>query len=364
MTRILLTVLFALAWTFSPAGAFDIWTNRSAEIPNTVLDPYRTDPYFTIASGRGKDWLAGNSNQLFHVLSDRILDLTPALAERGFKFVRQVATDGSGWLVIGDSSLTLQHADLAFHYDGMYWKDARGLLNGLSPAAWIGDISGMHGLWILPGETDVRLWHDALDTPAQIPYPPSFREPHEGSLEFYPVHNGWIATFAQKNGAKTMAHGQPRTDRRFFFFDGQSFSEQTASFQGLSGDSALGTRGDELLVFGLAYAEDHLNPIPRAFLADGARIRPLPALQSSLSRQAPALFSGGMLVWDGIRWNFFNAFQDWFSIEHDADFIAHSKTRDIFFATGYGLDGNLLLAGYQIDPQNNIIPTLVTRRME
>ena len=267
-----LFVLTCLLSLSLPSGiiASPSWQDKSSEIPATTLDSHINLPYISFVKSRGNDWLVGNPNQLFHVMPERILDLTPDLAKFGMSDIRQIATDGSGWLVVGDMNTWQSKPDIAMHYDGMYWKNVSQMIRSLPHDEWIGEIVGKQGIWYIVTDKHLYAWHDALSEPAIIRLPESFKEPRTSSINIHPVQYGWMLNFEQKNGPKSIAAGHDIIDRRFFFFDGQNFQELTSLFGNLSNYSTIGSNGGNILVIGATINAD--STIYKAYLSDGIKV--------------------------------------------------------------------------------------------
>jgi len=194
-------MLLSLAWaawffgaqTARAADAGLKWVDLSASIPTTTLDTTVSYPLLSLASSRGTEWLAGNPNQLFQVTSQgKIFDLTPDLKKFGFQKIRQVACDGQNWLVIGDSSPWFTQPDLAFRYDGVYWKNVSPVMAALPPQEWVGRIVGKHGLWIIPTNRSLFVWQSSLKQIVNVSLPNELVRNGYQELKLYPIRKaGW-----------------------------------------------------------------------------------------------------------------------------------------------------------------------------
>ncbi len=354
----ILTCLFSLSL---PSGIFasSSWQDKSSEIPTTTLDKHINIPYISFVKSRGNDYLVGNPNQLFQVLPDGIIDLTPDLVKFGMNNIRQIATDGSGWLVIGDMNTWQTKPDIAMHYDGKYWKNVSYFIRALPHDEWIGEIVGKQGIWYVVTDKHLYAWHDALTEPAVIPLPNSFKEQRTSAINIHPVQNGWILNFEQKNGPKSITAGHDIIDRRFFFFDGQNFQELTSLFGNISNYSTIGSNGGNILIIGATI--DANSTSYKAFLSDGKKVTNVSShLKDLLPENIPAtsqyFLNQSQITWSGEAWIFINA------TKHLAIWNQNQKPKllpdmsDIILNVGYGKNGTVLLSGYK--NENSTSPLL------
>ncbi len=334
------------------------WLDLSAQIPTTKLDDYADTPYLSMVTSRGDQWLAGNKNQLFMVNGDKIKDLTPDLKDFGFVSLRQVAGDGQSWLVIGDSGFWNAQPDLAFVYDGVYWKNVSYLMSNLPPEEWVGHAVGKRGLWVIPTSHGVYIWDSSLTQPASVAYPAAFREPGVSDINFHAVENGWVAEFTQANGPKSKAFGSRVLDRRFFFFDGTSFKEITGAFRGLGDRSVVGSDGTKIFAFGVSRTLPKTASI-QGLLSDGNSTQDLARIVRRLwdIRETRPLLVNGKAVWTGKGWLLTDENNN-LAICDVAVCRMQKKTRDTVLDAGYGNAGRALLVGYARDANGMLRPRM------
>lgn len=360
MKRILILILIACIIFPSYAHAGN-WIDRSAEIPETVLDSYMDLPYLSFVQSRGNDWLAGNPNRLFHVLPDKTIDLTPDLIKFGFSNIRRMATDGSGWIVIGDARVWQSQPDLAFHYDGMYWKNISHVIRAIPRDEWVGDIAGKQGMWYIATHKNLYAWHTAFDEPVKITVPDDFMEPRTSELHLYPVEHGWIIEFEQKNDVKSLTRGESVIEKRFFFFDGQNFNQITSALGNPSSHTTIGTNGKEMFIIGASLTPDAVHY--RAYTTNGKNfnnhINKLTAIiPADISPSSQSFLNQSKIIWTGSAWLIFSP-SNQTAIWHPA---TNAKllppTTDTFINAGYGKNGIILLTGYK-NNQGTLTPRLV-----
>jgi hypothetical protein len=337
---------------FAPFGttASPSWQDRTTEIPTTTLDSHVNLPYLSFSTGRGTDWLIGNPNRLFHVMPDRILDLTPDLQKFGLSNIRQVATDGSGWVILGDMSTWQTKPDIAMHYDGMYWKNVSQIIRSLPQDEWIGKITGKQGFWYIATDRNLYAWHDALSEPAKIILPESFKEPRTSSINIDPVQHGWILNFEQKNGPKSIIMGHDVMDRRFFFFDGQNIQELTSRFGNISNHSTIGSNGGNILVIGAIIDADQTRY--KAYLSDGLKVTDVSGhLKNLLPENIPInsqyFLNQARITWSGESWIFTNATKNLAVWNQNQKPKLLANTDHTVLNAGYGKNGTILISGYK-----------------
>ncbi|MFA6503625.1 MAG: hypothetical protein WCT54_01570 [Patescibacteria group bacterium] len=233
----LLAIMLGASTSNSAMAASLSWTDLSAQIPTTTLDEMADYPLLSFASSRGTEWLVGNPNQLFQVTSQqKIFDLTPDLKKFGLQKIRQVASDGQGWIVVGDSSPWYSQPDLAFLYDGMYWKNASGVMASLPPQEWVGQIIGKRGLWIIPTSRGLFVWQSSLKTIANIPLPKNLMDNGFDKIDFYALKYGWLMA---------VEIGQ---DKHHYLFDGQNFQDVSPRIGQTNKTTAIGSNGAAALI--------------------------------------------------------------------------------------------------------------------
>ncbi|MDF1497084.1 MAG: hypothetical protein P1P90_03405 [Patescibacteria group bacterium] len=356
--------LFALICLLSlglPSGlrATPSWQDKSSQIPETVLDTHINIPYISFVKSRGNDWLAGNPNQLFHVMPDRILDLTPDLQSFGMSDIRQIATDGSGWLIIGDQKTWQTKPDIVMHYDGKYWNNVSQIIRTIPASEWIGEIAGKQGIWYIVTDKNLYAWHSALSESAVISLPESFREPRTSAIGISPVANGWILNFEQKNGPKSIAMGRDIMDRRFFFFDGLNFQELTSLFGNISNHSTIGTNGSNILVLGAYIDTDKI--IYNAYLSDGVNVTNVSGhikdlIPDFIPVNSQYFLNQAKITWSGNSWIFTNSTKKlavW-NQNQKPKLLPDSETN--ILDVGYGKNGSVLMSGYK--SKDKITPSL------
>ena len=327
----------------------------------TQLDPNNHIPYYSFASSRGDEWLVGNSNQLFHVSKDATYDLVPQLKEHGYLSIRKVATDGRSWLILGDTTLWNSKPDLAFLYDGIYLKDISEILYNIPDHEWIGNISGKQGLWLITTDKNIYLWHNALANIMPLELPQAFKEPRVSDIELIPVAKGWLLSFIQQNGPKSISHGYPLFDRRVFFYDGETTQETTSLYKNISSLSAIGSNGKKAIFIGAIFSAEKLAPEYAYFESTGLDVKQMPLpnnniFNNSLPAQRQPFLSNGKITWSGTSW-----------IMHDnknvAEFFNNTQLNSYhqnnftIINSGYGAGNNALLVGYQIQ-KNTITPRM------
>ncbi len=360
MKRILALILIACILFPSGTQASN-WLDRSAEIPATVLDGYVDLPYLSFVQSRGSDWLAGNPNRLFHVLPDKIIDLTPDLMKFGFSNIRQISTDGSGWIILGDAHVWQTQPDLAMHYDGMYWKNISHVIRSIPRDEWIGDVAGKQGMWYIATNKNLYGWHTAFDEPVKIQVPESFLEPRASELRLHSVLHGWIIEFEQKNDPKSLALGQTVIEKRFFFFDGQNFNEITSALDNPSSYATTGTNGHDLLVISVSITPERFQYHAKTtngknFSDNDKKISPI--LPRDILPTSQLFLNQSKIIWTGSAWLIISP-SNQTAIWHPA---TNAKllppTTDTFINAGYGKNGIVLLTGYK-NNQGTLTPRLV-----
>ncbi len=355
-------VLILIACILFPSGTqAGNWLDRSAEIPETVLDSYMDLPYLSFVQSRGNDWLAGNPNRLFHVLPDKTIDLTPDLIEFGFSNIRRVSTDGSGWIVLGDARVWQSRPDLAFHYDGMYWKNISHIVRSLPRDEWIGDIAGKQDMWYIATDKNIYGWHTAFDEPVKIKLPESFLEPRVSELRLHSVLHGWIIEFEQRNDPKSLALGRIVIEKRFFFFDGQNFNEITSALGNPSSYAAIGTNGHDLLVISASITPKQIvyqakTTDGKNFSDNGKKLAPI--LPPDILPASQLFLNQSKIIWTGSAWLIVSPSNQSAIWQPATDAKLLPPTIDTFINAGYGKNGVVLLAGYK-NNQGVLSPRLV-----
>jgi hypothetical protein len=337
------------------------WLDRSHEIPTTVLDNYVNIPYFSFAQSRGHDWLAGNPNQLIHVLPETIIDLTPDLLKFGFSNIRRVSTDGSGWIILGDARAWQSRPDLAMYYDGMYFKNISHVIRALPRDEWIGDIAGKQGMWYIATHKNLYAWHSAFDEPIKIKLPDGLLEARVSEPQLFSVEHGWIIVFEQNNHLKSLAVGRKTIEKRFYFFDGQNFSEITDKLGNLSSYSTIGSNGKELFIMGSSITPEQTTY--HAYTTNGLIIKNVyniiaSLLPNTISAESQIFANQTKAVWTGSAWFFISPAKQ-AAIWHPAmNAKLLPTTKDTFLNAGYGKNGVILLTGYS-DKQGLHEPKIV-----
>ncbi len=337
------------------------WRDLSDQIPQTVLDEYVEIPYISFAVSRGTDWLSGNPNQLFHVLQDKIIDLTPDLKEFGLTGIRQVATDGSAWFIMGDAHVWQSFPDMALIYDGKYYTNISNVIHHIPSDEQITQITGKQGLWYLVTDKNIYLWHQVLNSPAKIDLPNAFKEPRLSGIKLHPVKNGWIAEFEQKNGPKSLKSGQDVLDKRLFYFEGSRFQELTSLFDNISNYSTIGSNGTHILLIGAKINSDGFRY--KAFISDGITITDVTAscssiLPAQINPESQNFLTQSQIVWSGNSWTFINSNKQIAAWQPNTTAKILPQTLDNFIISGYGKHGQTLLGGYR-NENGLLLPRLV-----
>ncbi len=329
-------------------GAELTWTDLSPQIPPTTLDQNTVYPLLSFSSSRGTEWLAGNPNQLFHVTSkEKIFDLTPDLKKIGFEKIRQVASDGSHWLVIGDSSPWFNQPDLAFEYDGLYWHNVSFIMAALPPQEWIGRIAGKKNLWLLPTSKSLYVWHSSLNSLLKIDLPPELIDHGQIDFKFYSVQNGWLV--------KTIN----RTGLNLYLFDGQNFKNINQNLR--AGQmSCMASNGSAVIALETFPGAENINSLQTSYY-DGNKFQILDRLLKPLTQNIDVYWDerNSHIVWNGKNWLLFN--QDRRIAEFNGRQPLHflSNTKDYFINSGYGTAGSALHVGYAINQEGTMMPRLV-----
>lgn len=360
MKKPLFLILICLLIYPAPSQA-QTWRDISVEMPQTVLDEYVNIPYISFTSSRGSSWLAGNPNQLFLVLPEKIIDLTADLKDFGFTGIRQVATDGSSWLILGDAHVWQSKPDIAMLYDGKYFTNISNIIHYIPGDEQITQITGKQGLWYIITDKNIYLWHQALTSPAKINLPAPFKEPRLSAVKLHPVKNGWIAEFDQKNGPKSLKSGQDILDKRLFYFDGNRFQELTSLFHNISNYSSIGTNGSQILVIGADLNGNSFKN--KAFLSDGITVYDVSntfseILPTTINPESQDFLTQTQIVWSGNSWNFLNTNRKIAIWQPGTQAKYAPDTSDNFLSAGYGSNGLMLFSGYKIK-NREIIPRLV-----
>ncbi|MHB8831152.1 MAG: hypothetical protein ACYC44_03510 [Patescibacteria group bacterium] len=325
------------------------WTDFSSSIPTTTLDMTTGYPLLSFASSRGTEWLAGSPNQLFQVTSKgKIFDLTPDLKKFGFQKIRQVASDGQSWLVIGDSGPWFSQPDLAFRYDGMYWKNVSPVMASLPPQEWVGQIVGKRGFWIIPTSRSLIVWQSSLKTIANIPLPPEIIQNQYQEMIFYPLRIGWLMD------VKTFA------GRSFYIFDGQNFKKADRFLGAINQTTTLASNGAAVLSLTAVTGPKKLAIVATYF--DGQSSRRLDQHFISFvdnKKKEILFFPEAGMVWDGKSW-ILKDFRKHFSIFNGRSPVSKlPDTRDFFIESAYGISGAALHVGYNKNSQGKLVPRLV-----
>ncbi len=325
------------------------WTDLSPQIPTTALDQTTGYPLISLASSRGSEWLAGNPNQLFQVTSKgKIFDLTPELKKNGFQKIRQVASDGQGWLVVGDSGPWFKQPDLAFQFDGMYWKNMSSIMALLPPQEWVGQIVGKRGFWIIPMSRSLIIWQSSLKTIANIPLPAELIQGGYKKLDVYPLKNGWLMAVELDGG------------RSFYVFDGQSFRRADRSFGLVNRTTTFASNGAAVL--SLTAITDPKKPTVVAAYFDGSSSRRLDSHFASFVDKAKneiLFFPEAGLVWDGKNWIMKDYRRHLMSFSGRSPASRLPDTRDYFIDSAYGTSGFALHVGYNKNSRGDLVPRLV-----
>ncbi len=355
-------ILFLIVYILFPSHAqAGNWLDRSSEIPKTVLDNYVDSPYLSFAQSRGNDWLAGNPNQLFHVLPNKIIDLTPDLIKFGFSNIRRVSTDGSGWIILGDANVWQSRPDLAFYYDGMYWKNISHVIRSLPHDEWISDIVGKQGMWYIATHKNLYSWHTAFDELIKINIPSAFTEPRSSEFHLFPVSYGWIVEFEQMNDSKSLALGQTVIEKRFFFFDGQNFNEITSALGNLSSYTVIGTNGHDLLVAGACITPGQIKY--QAMTTDGKNFfdhlkKLTTILPFNILPSSQLFLNQSKIIWTGSAWLIISTSNQIAVWQPSTNAKLLPPTVDTFINAGYSKNGIVLLVGYK-NNQGILSPRLV-----
>lgn len=348
-----ITAAFLLCLAYvEPADAASLnWTDLSANIPTSTLDETFDYPLLSFASGRGTDWLCGNPSKLFLVTSKGVVfDLTPELKKSGFQKIRQVASDGQNWLVIGDSGPWHAQPDLAFRYDGLYWKNVSRIMNGLPAQEWVGKIAGKRGTWLIPTRKSLFIWQNSLSEVAHVPLPPELRDSGYTDMVFYPTNNLWLVAAKTKNGPL------------YYLFDGMGFAKADGLIPFGNVTPAIGTNGAAVLAISAHTAP---KPVIMASYFDGTKSYRMDTHFTSFvdyKNNFIRFFPESSIVWNGKSWMLADR------KKHLAMFNGREKafdlqpTRDNFVESAYGKDGLTLHAGYTKDAIGRLIPRLALSR--
>ncbi|MBU2566798.1 hypothetical protein KKG46_04545 [Patescibacteria group bacterium] len=336
-------------------------TQKSNETQYQVLDAGNQIPYFSFASSRGDEWLIGNANELFHITKNNTYDLAPTLKENNFLSIRKIATDGQNWLVLGDSTLWNAQPDLAFLYDGMYFKNISNILYNIPDHEWIGNISGKQGLWLITTDKNIYLWHNALSELSPLELPLAFKEPRVSDIELTPITKGWLLSFIQQNGPKSIAHGYPIFDRRIFYYDGNTIQETTSLYKNISSLSAIGSNGKYAIIIGAIFSTDKLTPEFAYFESTGLEVKQIQLpknniFNNSLSAHRQPFLSGGRIVWTGKSWLIHDNINI-LEFTKASDLISYSQTEYTIINSAYGSNKQAVLVGYQ-KQNNSIVPKI------
>lgn len=356
-TKILLTIsvcaiCLALARPTLATAPVLKWTDLSSSIPTTTLDQTDSYPLLSFASSRGTEWLAGNPNQLFQVTSKgKIFDLTPDLKKFGFQKIRQVASDGQNWLVIGDSSPWFAQPDLAFQYDGLYWKNVSPVMTSLPPQEWVGQIVGKRGFWIIPTSRSLIIWQSSLKTIANIPLPSELTQNGYRKMNFHPLRSNWLMAVETSAG------------KSFYVFDGQNFQRAERFLGATNLTTTLASNGAAVLV--LTAMTDPKKPAIVATYFDGQSSRRLDQhFISFVDRKKKEIlfFPEAGMVWDGKSW-ILKDYRKHFSIFNGRSPASKlPDTRDFFIDSAYGTSGVALHVGYNKNSHGDLVPRLVMTR--
>ncbi|MFZ6015300.1 MAG: hypothetical protein ACOYUZ_03000 [Patescibacteria group bacterium] len=340
--------------------ANDGWRDASDLIPQTYLDDRIHLPYLSFIKSRGQEWLIGNPNQLFKYSETEIIDLTPKLKQIGFKNIRQIAGDGQSWLIIGDSSIWLQAPDLFFHYDGNYLKDISSTFQHLADDDYVGQISGKQGMWLIPTKYSLYAWHSSLLNPYKINLPDSFKEPRLQEPRIYPIVNGWIIDFVQKNGPKSIASGNDQLDRRFFYYHDDQFQEITSALGNLSHISILQSNGQQLLAMGSSFVDINKS-VYRAYLTDGNHFQDISNdFAKIFNPDVPDKFqpyiNQGFITNIGRNWIIADSTHNALLYHHPS--ISKISGQKILLNSGYGTN-HAIFVGYKIKDGQNLPALLI-----
>lgn len=325
------------------------WADLSGSIPTTTLDLTAGYSLLSFASSRGTEWLAGNPNQLFQVTSKgKIFDLTPDLKKFGFQKIRQVSSDGQSWLVIGDSSPWFSQPDLAFRYDGLYWKNVSPVMAALPPQEWVGQIVGKRGFWIIPTSRSLIIWQSSLKTIANIPLPPELIQNSYQEIIFYPLRTGWLMDVKTSAG------------RCFYVFDGQNFKRADRFLGAINQTTTLASNGAAILSLTALTGPKKLAIIATYF--DGQSSRRLD--QHFLSfvdnkKKEILFFPEAGIVWDGKSWLLKDYRKHLMIFNGRNPAWRLPDTRDTFIDSAYGTSGAALHVGYNKNSQSSLVPRLV-----
>lgn len=325
------------------------WTDLSAQIPTTTLDETADYPLLSFASSRGTEWLVGNPNQLFQVTSQqKIFDLTPDLKKFGFQKIRQVASDGQGWIVVGDSSPWYSQPDLAFLYDGMYWKNASGVMASLPPQEWVGQIIGKRGLWIIPTSRSLFVWQSSLKTIANIPLPKNLMDSGFDKMDFYALKYGWLMVV------------ETGPDKHCYFFDGQNFQDVGRRLGLMNKTTSIGSNGAAALI--VTAQTDAKTPKVTATYFDGRSSYKLDAhFRACVDQKNKAIkfFPESDIVWDGKNWLMLDYRNHLTSFNGRSAVSVLPDTRDIFVSSAYGTSGTSLHVGFAKNNRDELVPRVV-----
>jgi hypothetical protein len=335
------------------------WTDLSPQIPTTTLDQTANYPLVSFASSRGTEWLAGNPNQLFQVTSKgKIFDLTPDLKNYGFQKIRQIASDGQGWLVVGDSSPWFTQPDMAFQFDGMYWKNVSPIMASLPPQEWVGQIVGKRGFWIIPMSRSLIIWQSSLKTIANIPLPNELIQSGYKKMDVYPLRTGWLMSVLTNGG------------RCFYVFDGQGFKKADQSFGAINRTTTFASNGAAVLA--LTAITPSTSPLRKgekggsativATYFDGAASRRLDSHFSSFvdaTKNEILFFPEAGLVWDGKNWILKDYRRHLMIFNGRSPASRLPDTRDNFIDSAYGTNGYALHVGYNKNSRGELVPRLV-----
>ena len=332
------------------------WTDLSGSVPTTTLDQTASYPLLSFASSRGTEWLAGSPNQLFQVTSKgKIFDLVPDLKKFGFQKIRQVASDGQSWLVIGDSGPWFSQPDLAFRYDGIYWKNVSPVMAALPPQEWVGQIVGKRGFWIIPTSRSLIVWQSSLKTIANIPLPPEIIQNQYQEMIFYPLRTGWLMDIKTSAG------------RCFYIFDGQNFKKADRFLGAINQTTTLASNGAAVLSLTainspLRKGDKGGSATVIATYFDGQSSRRLDQHFMSFvdnKKKEILFFPEAGMVWDGKSW-LLKDFRKHLMIFNGRNPAWRlPDTRDTFIDSAYGTSGAALHVGYNKNSRGELIPRLV-----
>jgi len=329
----------------------DIWRDRSDEIKMRASNFNQN--IISFLSSRGNSWLIGNQNNLYYINKQETINLTDELKNNKLQNIRKITTDGETWLILGDTSIWNKSPDLLYRFNGVQWYDVSFLLKEIDFDS-LQDFKGTRGTWYFISKNTVFVWNETSHDIQKINFPDYIKKHinYSTRIKFYKVNKGWILTLEKKNELNTLIRQHDCYDKYFYYLYNEKFIDITKDFYNIDNNSIIGTNGQEILIFGLAFSSSKEYPKFYALVSNGEQTKNITKkIKYKFNLKAPLtqmpFFNQGKIIWTGSDWVILDGMKNFFWLNSKTWQIKFKKTRDTFLNAGYGGLNSILLSGFR-----------------